>query len=213
MKWKEFLQPNKEIAAILILTPLLMALLAMSLGIGYALGFVSTSIETNIIIGSILGPIPASLFIAASFLLKFKKELTYYLTFYVPYTVYEIIFPIVYGAVPIVQMLNGQVNSWPTLLMLLQPVISSLVFAPLFFLWLPRKLIGFGRYVSAFVSGLLYLVLAGYGFQIIISLLMYGTYNYTIQNIEIISDVVFVALVVLYSSLIYWKFKQMLKQK
>jgi len=207
MKWKEFLQPSKEITAVLIFTPLFMTLLA------YVLAFVSPNIEINIIIGSILGPITSSIFIAASFLLKFKKELTYYLTFYLPYTIYEIILPIIFGAFPIMQISSSQVNIWPMLLIFLQPVIFNLIFIPLFFLWLPRKLIGFGRYVSAFFSGLLYLIFADYGFRIITSLLINGSYNYTIQNIEIISDVIFVVLIVFYSALIYWKFKQMLKKK
>jgi hypothetical protein len=210
MKMKEFLKPSKEIALILILTPLVMLLLTYALGPLYSF---ANSIEIMILINSILSPIIPSIFIAAAFLLKFKKELSYYLTFYLPATLFEIAVTIISGAFPIMQLSVSPASIWPVILMLLSTLAANFIFAPLFLLWLPRKMAKFGRSLSAFFVGFLYLIFAQYVMQVVTGLLMNGSYNYTIQNIEIISDVIYVVLIVVYSALLFGKFKNLLRKK
>lgn len=200
-----FFKPSKTIAAILILTPLVLTFVAQLLQV-FSLYVNPTLI---LIINSMLAPIVPSLFIAATFLLKFKKTLSYYLTFYLPYTIFEIIFPFAVGAIPLSAFSSS--FSLLFLLILFSPILVFLIFNPFFFVWLPRKLLRIKRYGAAAVCGLVYLVVVRFAFLVTSSLESGQAYTYALTNLEIFSDALYLVLIVIYSGLLFLHFKKMLK--
>lgn len=208
---KEFLKPNKNIAATIILLPLLIVLVAGILG---ALFFSASGNQLlSIIIGAVLSPVVPAMFIASSFLFKFKKLLWYYLAFYIPYTIFVIIFPILVGALPIAA-LSGQVPDLSPLVLsfiFLDPIIVYLAFNPFFFVWLPKKLAHLTRYGSALICSAVYLLVVRYAFLFMSSFVSGQPFTYTILNIELVTDALYVALAVVFSAFIYWQFEKMLK--
>lgn len=199
-----FFKPSKTIAAILILTPLVLTIVAQLLQL------FASSIDPTfaLVVNSFLAPVVPSLLIAATFLLKFRKTLSYYLIFYLPYALFVIILPFAVGAVPL-SAFSTQFAA--VFLIIFSPILVFLIFNPLFFAWLPRRLLRLKRYGAAAACALLYLVVVRFAFLITSSITSGQPYTYALTYLEIFSDALYLVLAVIYSGILFLQFKKYLK--
>ncbi len=133
MDWKEFWNPNQEIAKSLILIQVLIIAISVGIGIFY-LRTGQPDLKYVFHIGGFIGAIVPAAFIAASLLLKPKKALIYYAVIAIPLEIYNIIALFLIGAIP--PYIIG--TQW--MFLVSESIILSLVLFPIFLIYLPSYL-------------------------------------------------------------------------